>query len=266
MAGHLKGLLKIGYYVCPPVSEVRPYMIQDRQEVVEILTGGKLRFELNGEEKIFTRGTVFWHTAGEKTICRTFSDDPYRCMVFLFAVHENGRPGPMVSQWQNPEETIAFCDECRRSFHSGTADLDALGDYAYSMIRWKALVSAAAAPPECPNLLQNVCAWIERHLGDGLSLDQIALHAGVSRPYLFALFRKYFKKAPFHYIQERRIIRARVQLTAPENLSIKEIAMNCGFPELAVFYRQFKKQTGLTPAEYRRKYSATVLQEEIRNV
>ena len=37
--------------------------------------------------------------------------------------------------------------------------------------------------------------------------------------------------------------------------------MNCGFSELEVFYRQFKKQSGLTPAGYRRKYSVRFLQE-----
>ena len=262
MSGHMTQLCNVGSFVCPPVAEVRPYSIPDRLELVEILTGGKLRFELNGEERIFTRGTVFWHTAGEKTICRTFADDPYRCIVFLFRVRENGRPGPRVSFWPNPEETIAFCEECQKAYHSGSADLDALGEYAYSTIRWKALAGATASAPECPKGLQDVCAYIERHLAEPLSLDRLAARAGVSRPYLFALFRKYLGQPPFHYIQERRIVRAKVELTAPENLSIKEIAMNCGFSELEVFYRQFKKQSGLTPAGYRRKYSGRIFQEE----
>lgn len=260
MTGHMKRLCDIGYFTCPPVSEVNPYTIPDRMEIMEILTGGKLRFELNGEERIFGRGTVFWHQAGDKTICRTFPNDPYRCMVFRFLVNENNRPGPRVSLWQNPEETIAFCEECHQAFHSGNVDLEALGEYAYSMIRWKSLPRGETAE-NTPKILRDICSYIERHLGETLSLDQVALRSGISRPHLFALFRKHFGKAPFHYIQERRIVRAKIQLTAPESLSIKEIAMNCGFPQLEVFYRQFKKQSGLTPAAYRRKYSAGYLQE-----
>ncbi len=262
MSGHLKGLSNIGYYVCPAVAEVQPCRIPDHHETVEILTGGKVRFEVNGEDKIFTRGTVFWHAAGEYTICRTFSDDPYRCIVFYFAVNDNGRPGPRISIWQNPEETIAFCEECRQAFHSGRADLDALGDYAYGMLRWKAQSGLSDVCPEYPKPLQAACGYIEKHLSDALSLDRVAVRAGVSRPYLFALFRKYLDRAPFHYIQEQRIIRAKILLTSPENFSIKEIALNCGFPDLEVFYRQFKKQTGMTPAGYRRKYTAGYLQEE----
>ena len=262
MPDHFIHLDSIGYYVCPPVAEVSPYRIPGRHEVVEILTGGKLRFEVNGEEKIFTRGTVFWHTAGDWTISRTFADDPYRCIVFHFSVRDNVRPGPRVSVWQNPEEAIAFCEECRRAFHSGSADLAALGAYAYSVIRWKASEVRLDPLPGSPQSLQDACAYIERHLGEPLTPDRVARRAGVSRPYLFALFRKYLGKAPLHYIQERRIIRAKIQLTSPDDFSIKEIAMDCGFADLEVFYRQFKKHSGLTPAGYRRKYSVRNSQEE----
>ena len=261
MTGHMQRLCDIGYFTCPPKSEVNPYTIPDRMEILEILTGGKLRFEINGEERIFERGTVFWHMAGDKTICRTFIDDPYRCIVFRFIVKENGRPGPRVSVWQNPEEIMTFCKECHQAFHSGNVDLEALGEYAYSMIRWKAQPRGAVPTANMPKVLKEICSYIERHLGEPHSLERLAERAGISRPHLFALFRKHLGKAPLHYIQERRIIQAKIQLTAPENRSIKEIAMNCGFPRLEVFYRQFKNQSGLTPADYRRKYSAGYLQE-----
>ena len=178
MSGHLKRLCDIGYFTCPQVSELRPYSIPDRMEIIEILTGGKLRFEMNGEERIFGRGTVFWHMAGDKTICRTFIDDPYRCMVFRFIVGENRRPGPRVSSWQNPEETMTFCEECHRAFHSGGVDLEALGEYAYAMIRWKSQSHGDVPAENTPKALRDVCAYIERHLGEELSLDRMAARCG----------------------------------------------------------------------------------------
>ena len=48
--------------------------------------------------------------------------------------------------------------------------------------------------------------------------------------------------------------RAAGLLFRPE-LSIKEIAAECGFESLEVFYRQFKNATQTTPADYRREYS-----------
>ena len=255
IAEHLEKLVKIGYYVAAPVMEVTPYQIEDGCETVEILTSGKVRFEVDGEERVFTRGTVFWHTAGEMTICRTFADDPYRCIHFRFAVRDNHRPGPRVSIWRNPEETISFCEECREAFHSGNVNLEALGAYAYAVIRWKAAASQLASPEMLPQALRMACQYIERHLGGHFSPETLAHKADISRPYLFALFRKHLGIAPLHYIQERRIARARLLLTAPESHSIKEIAAECGFSDLEVFYRHFKQKTGLTPAAYRKQYS-----------
>lgn len=254
-------LTKAGYWQCSPVSEVVPAWIPDKAEMVEILTGGKLRFEVDGEERVFTRGTVFWHQHGEHTICKTFPEDPYRCLVLFFQVPQNGRPGPRISVWENPDEAVAFGEECRRAFHSGSADLEALSAFAYSTIRWKAALSGRRVPVEYPEALQRSCEYIKRHLGEVLTPDLLSQAAGISRPYLFTLFRKYYGKAPLHYVQEQRIIHAKVLLTAG-GISIKEIAQNCGFKDLEVFYRQFRKQVGFTPAQYRRKYSVRTYGEE----
>ena len=252
-------LERVGYFVCPNFNRVIPVKIPEGYETVEILTGGKIRFDLDGEERIFGKGSIFWHKGGEFTIYKTFADDPYRCIVFYFQVPHGERPGPRVSSWENPDAAISFAEECHEAFHSGNADLAALAEYAYSTIRWKAQISAKQYPPECPAALLDACDYIERHLDQKLTPEQIASYVNLSRPYLFALFRKHFSVAPCHYIQQRRIARAKVMLSAGNDLSIKEIAMNCGFDILEVFYRQFKKHTGQTPAEYRVKYTVRPL-------
>ncbi|MBO5724017.1 MAG: helix-turn-helix transcriptional regulator [Lentisphaeria bacterium] len=248
-------LVRVGHYECPAVTEVVPVRIACNMEMVEILSGGKLRFEVDGEERIFTKGAVFWHQYGEQTICKTFREDPYRCLVLHFRVPENGRPGPRVSVWENPDEAVAFAEECRRAFHSGTADLPALSAFAYSTIRWKGSLAGRTPIMEYPDTLLRAASCIRNHLGEELTPDRLARAAGISRPYLFTLFRKYYGKAPLHYVQEQRIIHAKVLLTAGDESSIKEIAQKCGFRELEVFYRQFRSHTGFTPAQYRRKYS-----------
>ncbi len=259
MAEHMEQLLRVGYFVCPDVNEVNPARIPEGMEYVEILTGGKLRFEIDGEEKVFVRGAVFWHKYPETTICKTFADDPYRCIVLHFKVRTPDRPGPRVSVWDSPDETVSFADECRKAFHSGNADMALLSGYAYSVLTWKASARSGAGAPECPKVLLEACDFIERKLKQRLTPEIIASHLNLSRPYLFALFKKHFGKAPLHYVQERRIAKAKMMLTAGDGASIKEIAMLCGFETLEVFYRQFKKQSGLTPAEYRKKYSVMPL-------
>ncbi len=57
---------------------------------------------------------------------------------------------------------------------------------------------------------------------------------------------------PSAYILKLRIDRAKKKL-ASENTSITDIADECGFYDLAYFSRTFKKQTGITPSQYRRR-------------
>jgi transcriptional regulator GlxA family with amidase domain len=60
---------------------------------------------------------------------------------------------------------------------------------------------------------------------------------------------------PHGYLQERRIVRAR-QLLETGTLPIKEIAELCGFENIEVFYRSFKKSAGMPPAVYRRQFAS----------
>lgn len=56
---------------------------------------------------------------------------------------------------------------------------------------------------------------------------------------------------PSAYILNLRIGRAKKKL-AKGDISISEIADECGFSDLAYFSRTFKRQTGVTPSQYRR--------------
>ncbi len=56
---------------------------------------------------------------------------------------------------------------------------------------------------------------------------------------------------PSGYILSLRINKAK-KLLATENMSITQVADECGFYDLPYFSRTFKKQTGVTPSQYRR--------------
>lgn len=248
-------LMRVGFFACANVTRVTPTRVSPSFECVEILTGGKLFFELNGEFKLFERGAVFWHSAGEDTICETDAGDPYRCIVFHFRVSDGCRPGPRVSIWDSADSAVDFASECHKAFHAGNADMEALSDYAYSTIRWKSSPHRSPAEIAFPEPLKRALGYIQEHYASPIDPEHIAEKSNLSRPYLFSLFREYMKTTPYHYILRQRIGKAKLLLSGGLT-PIKEIAPLCGFDSLEVFYRQFKKETGLTPADYRKKYSA----------
>ena len=52
------------------------------------------------------------------------------------------------------------------------------------------------------------------------------------------------------YVNELRVGRA-CQLLAEEQLKVTDLALQCGFQNLANFNRCFRRITGMTPREYR---------------
>ena len=109
----------------------------------------------------------------------------------------------------------------------------------------------------------SVVGHLARAVADGISLIQarytqplrlasIASAVGLS-PYHFArLFKAQTRFAPHEFLIVTRIDRAKILLKL-SLLSVKEIGFSCGFRSEVSFVTTFKKKTGLTPTEFRKK-------------
>lgn len=253
--GNLLGLDRVAYFQAPPADRVKPYAITRGIELVEILLGGKIFFNIEGEMKSYGKGTIFWHIEGDYTLSDTDRNDPYRCLVFAFAVRLRRRPVPRVTYWDDPESLDRFAAEAVSCFHNRDFDREVMGRCFYSRIYWQAYKSLRRpATAEYPLSLCKAVKYLEAGLESNLTVDDIAAQAGISKPHLFMLFRNYLQCSPHRYLTACRLNRAQT-LLAGGGRSIKEIALHCGFESLECFYRSFKKHSGLTPAAYRVKYS-----------
>ncbi|MFC7308289.1 helix-turn-helix transcriptional regulator [Streptomyces monticola] len=86
----------------------------------------------------------------------------------------------------------------------------------------------------------------------GLDLDAVAAHAGYSRFHFVRAFKAVYGETPGQYLSRRRIERAEEMLRSAD-LAVTEICHLVGFTSLGSFSARFKRQTGLSPSEYRRK-------------
>jgi LacI family transcriptional regulator len=86
----------------------------------------------------------------------------------------------------------------------------------------------------------------------GLTVKELASEVGCSRRVFEVRFQKAFGRTPLKEIHRVRIERAR-NLLVNTDLTILEIASMCGFDYLAHFGALFRKHTGMTPRQYRRK-------------
>ena len=94
--------------------------------------------------------------------------------------------------------------------------------------------------------------YMEEHLSQKISIEQIASHLGVSYSWFRKIFKELTGESPIRYLQQMRIRKAKYLLSSSD-ASIKSIGLECGFAAPGYFCNSFRNETGLTPLEFREK-------------
>jgi AraC family transcriptional regulator len=100
-----------------------------------------------------------------------------------------------------------------------------------------------------PYRLKRVLDFIGDHLGDELSLSQLAELADLSPHYFSELFKQSTGKTLHTYVLSKRIEFAKEQLRH-SNRKIIDIGVDAGFPNPSHFARTFHKIVGISPSQF----------------
>jgi AraC family transcriptional regulator len=98
--------------------------------------------------------------------------------------------------------------------------------------------------------LQQAIDYIQANLDQKLSLEAIAQHLNMSVYYFCELFKQSMGIAPYKYVLQQRVERAKL-LLKDEERAIVDIALECGFANQTHLNKHFRKLTGMTPKTYR---------------
>lgn len=96
-----------------------------------------------------------------------------------------------------------------------------------------------------------VTDYIDHHLGNELTLTELASVAGFSEYHFHRIFAAMTGETLFHFITRVRTERAAGFLCTRGDLTVTQIASDCGFSSHAVFCRLFKKRFGVSPSAFR---------------
>jgi len=99
-------------------------------------------------------------------------------------------------------------------------------------------------------LLAEVFTVIDRHLGDTLSLRDVARELGVTPGHLTTVVRRRTGRTVQEWIIERRMAEARSLLSDTE-LPVGEVARRIGMADPGYFSRLFRRTHGASPREWR---------------
>lgn len=98
--------------------------------------------------------------------------------------------------------------------------------------------------------------YVRLHLSEVFGVEALLLVTGTPRRTLELAFRQSLGCTPYEFITRTRLLAAKDLLTGSRSLSLTEIATECGFSDLRRFRLVFRRECGMTPAEYRAHHLA----------
>ncbi|MBU1313037.1 MAG: helix-turn-helix domain-containing protein [Alphaproteobacteria bacterium] len=98
--------------------------------------------------------------------------------------------------------------------------------------------------------MDRLLEFVEAHLEDDLSVEDLAKVLDLSRFHFSRIFKTTTSRSPYQFLLERRIRRS-MDLLRSSTLSIADIATKCGFRSVPQFEEAFRRSMGTRPIRYR---------------
>jgi transcriptional regulator GlxA family with amidase domain len=104
------------------------------------------------------------------------------------------------------------------------------------------------------DLIRQAQDYIEKNYQEKITIDELASRLAISRRNLERRFKKVTYNSIVEYVQRVRIEAAKMTLER-ERENVNEAMYQAGYTDIKAFRTTFKKLTGLSPLEYKNKYS-----------
>lgn len=102
-------------------------------------------------------------------------------------------------------------------------------------------------------LIAPAILYLEEHYADGnITNELLASTVGISTIYFRKIFTAIYQVSPIKYMQNLRIEKAKDLLLSDYN-SVSYVAGQVGFSDIYAFSRAFKKSTGFSPSDYKKR-------------
>lgn len=106
--------------------------------------------------------------------------------------------------------------------------------------------------------VEQVIARMEEQLHTRLRVRDLAADVGLSVSHLSRLFREHTGRCPGAYLQDLRLVRARI-LIERTSLSVGQVMAQVGISDPSHFARDFRRAHGYSPRTYRQQLRISAL-------
>jgi AraC family transcriptional regulator len=266
--------------ICTCTAQDRPFEERHSGFSIVLVTAGSFQYQAAAGRSINRRG------AGRELMTpgSLLLGNPGQCYE---CAHDHGAGDRCISFWYAPEyfERLAADGRARGKLEFRTVRLPPLRELSPvaaracagivgqqhgqkdSDVPWQELSlrlagltlqllgnngssSAKDAPPSTIARVTRAVRLIERHPDTGLSLEQLAVAAGLSPYHFLRVFEQLTGLTPHQYVLRARLRQAATRLAA-EPAKVLDIALDCGFGDVSNFNRAFRNEFGVNPVRFR---------------
>ena len=245
---------------------------------------GTFRMELNLENMILREGDFCFVNSGELhrldgchrgTVHDAVIFNPY---ILKFAYHdviEDKLTGPILAGMESLPHMVRVGEDgygeikdvfeqlCRFQYYPDDVDYLETKLNLYRLLfllkkRNKILSTESvlsAAEKEKIDRYKRIVTYVQEHFAEKVTLDDMAGQVQCNPQYLCHFFKEIAGVPPIQYLISHRLERAK-EMLRDTTKPVLEISLDCGFDNVSYFIRQFKKEEGVTPREYRGKSRA----------
>ncbi|MBE5910073.1 AraC family transcriptional regulator [Pseudobutyrivibrio sp.] len=99
------------------------------------------------------------------------------------------------------------------------------------------------------NSIKEVLQYISENYSNNINLDSLAHIAGMNPKYFCRYFKSMTERTPIDYLNYYRIECA-CEMLSTKDVSIREVAISCGFNDESYFIKTFHKYKDITPKQF----------------
>lgn len=102
--------------------------------------------------------------------------------------------------------------------------------------------------------VEDAAAWLQKNYKYQIGLSQMCRELDVSLPHLTRQFHLQTGQSPIKYLTSLRLEHA-ISLLFNTSMGLEEIAAECGYSNSNYFSKVFRKNMGISPAQYRNRHN-----------
>ena len=102
--------------------------------------------------------------------------------------------------------------------------------------------------------LAKVVDFVDAHLDQPISIDDLSLAAGISRSHFIRSFHEQVGETPHRWLMKHRLEQAKILLQSTDE-DMAQVAARCGFSSQSHLCTAMKGAVGMSPKRWRDRYS-----------